>query len=742
MQGIRDAYYPLAYLAPDYTTPNPAFNVAEYVDFTNRVPNINPATIKPNDYDWYGEGTRSGNIANTNLSISGGNDTFTYLISGSYTKQRGIIINDEFERKTVRANIETKALPFWKIGMQTSGSFTKLDGQEPNLATLFNMSPLLVPYDENGNLIVSPANTVVDLNPFITYQVDDKDRNQYFFANFYSDLNIPFIKGLNYRINYGNNYNTSQRYNASKFAANQLGEAYKNNNSRYDYTFDNILTYKRNFGKHDIQATFLYGAIGRQFEETSARATGYPNLTLGYNDLALGTNQFVTSGGNGSQLNYQMARVFYKFADKYLITATVRRDGFSGFSKNFKNAVFPSLGLGWVVSSEDFWKNTVQVVEYFKLRASLGESGNQTGAYSTIPRVGAGAAYVFGDGGTTQFGQSITSLGNDNLKWERTRELNLGMDFAMFNGRLSGNFDYYLKNTTNLLYGIQIPQVSGFGSIQSNIGRLQNWGIETALTGRIVESKDFRYTSTVNFSLNKNKVVSVLGIDGNGDGIEDDLVQSGLFIGRPISQLFDYQRNGIYNLTEPRLPGFPVGTLKVVDYNNDGTIDAKDRQFLGMTDPRFRISMMNNFVYKRFTLTVMLNSIWGGRDSYQGNNLAQYYRDDQSIRRNDFAGIDYWSPSNPGGKYPRNISGTGARQTPPYFEDRSFVRIQDVSLGYNFAGGLLKKINAQSISLYVSGKNLHTFTNWQGWDPETGQGMVQNGRPVFRSFTFGLNVSY
>lgn len=743
LAGVKDAYWDRSYLAPDYTTPNPDFNVAQVVDASNRDASNN---LLSNDYDWWEEGTNRGLIVDNNLSFSGGSERFTYLLSGGMLDQKGTIINDRFRRKTIRANIETKAFSWWKVGLISSGAFVNQDGAEPALSSLQRMSPLLVPFREDGTLIPFPTNTL-ESNPFTTYYVDDKDRNNYYFANIYTEIDFPFLKGLTYRMNFGNNLRTTERGFSSIYASNMTGEASKANENYYDYTFDNILTYSRQLDKHDLTATLLYGASERKFNSTLARATGFPRLNLSYNNLGLGTNQFSTSAGNEESLAYQMARINYKFDDKYLVTATIRRDGFSGFASNNKYAVFPVLALGWVLSKESFLEN-VSAVDFLKLRAGYGEIGNQTGRYTSLARVENSAAYLFGDGGTTAFGQQLGSLGNNDLKWERTKGLNIGADFNLLNNRLSGSLEYYNNNTYDLLFDVAIPGITGFGSIRSNLGRIRNKGFEASLTGNIIRKTDFSWSSTFNFSTNNNEIISLTGVDADGDGKEDDLVSSGLFVGKSIRAIFDYQPDGIYQLGETPLPGFFTGSTKLVDQDASGRISPDDRIFLGRREPAYRLSLMNNFSYKRFALSVFFNAVQGGKDGYLGNDNPSFFREDNTIRWNNFEGTDYWSPSNPDGKYPRNISGTRAQVEPNAWRDRSFIRLQDVSLSYSFTTDLLNKIKAQNVSLYVSGKNLATWTDWEGWDPESvdadgnAVGRIIGGRPVMRAFTLGLNITY
>jgi TonB-linked SusC/RagA family outer membrane protein len=755
---MTENFYERAYLGPDFTTPNPAFNLATVIDNALRTPT---GELRPDNYDWFGEATNNGSVYETSLSVSGGSDRFTYFLSGALVDQKGYIINDKFKRKTLRINLESKLMDWWKVGVQSSGSFVNQDGAEPSFGSIQRMPPLVSPYDANGVLIPFPTLTL-EPSPFTTYDVDDYDRNNYLFANVYTEVDFPFLKGLTYRMNFGNNYRETKNYRASIYAAGQTGQAYKNYQNYYDYTFDNILTYSKTFGIHDIQATLLYGAIERKFSSTNSRAEGFTRLTLGYNNLALGTNRFAESDAWDEALNYQMARINYKLLNKYLLTATVRRDGYSGFAENNKYGTFPSVALGWVISDEKFLSN-VNWINQLKLRASYGLAGNQTSRYTSIARVSttvpggtAPAAYIYGDGGTTAFGQYIASLGNPDLKWERTAELNLGVDFSLLNNRLTGSLEYYKKKTTELLYSINIPNITGFGSIATNVGQINNTGFEAAITGSIIRQKDFTWDMTLNFSTNNNKVVTIRGIDADGDGKEDDLTQSGLFIDRSIGTIWDYQLNGIWQLKDQIMPGFYPGTYRIVDQNGDNTItDPADKVILGRRESAYRFSVVNQFNYKGFSLYVLVNSVQGGNNGYLGLNNPFYFREDNTIRVNGLQGIDYWSPSNPDGKYPRNISGsqpTIAMSATNRWQDRSFVRLQDVTLSYNLKNSLLKKVPLQSLNLFVSGKNLHTWTKWEGWDPETeanddqgrlqAQGLLIGGRPVLKTFTVGLNLVF
>jgi TonB-linked SusC/RagA family outer membrane protein len=735
LEGYRQAFWRDAYLGPDFTKPNPAFDVRTKLDPTQQV-----GYDKGTDYDWFDEATNTGSIVENNLTISGGGDRVTYLLSGGLVNQKGYIINDKFNRKNIRANLEVKATNWWRVGLQASGSFVDQDGAEPGFGQINIFTPLLVPYDSLGNVIPSPTNTVLG-SPMTSYYVDDRDRHQYYTAVIYSDLDIPFVKGLNYRMNFGQNLRNDQHYYASKFDANQNGRAYKENQSNYDYTFDNILNYNKSFGRHTIGVTALYGAIERNFERTLAEGSGFSRLNLSYNGIGGADIKNVTTTANSEALNYQMGKLNYSYDGKYLVQGIVRRDGFSGFAENFKYAVFPSVSLGWVISSEQFMQN-IGWVNFLKLRAGYGVIGNQTSRYSSIATVNTNSAYVFGDNSTTLFGQQVNALGNPNLKWERTKGLDMGIDFTLFNNRLSGNLDYYNNRTNDLLFNVAVPNITGFTQFRTNLGEIHNTGWEVGLTGNIIRSRDFNWETRINVWGNKNEVVHLTGVDADSDGKEDDIVSSNLFIGKSLGTIFNYEAGPIYQLSDTRLPGFQIGSLSVVDNKKDGVIDAGDRVFLGRTEPAYSLSFYNSFSYKGLTLSFMLNSIQSGDNGYLGNNVRLYFRDDNALRNNDLKGVDYWSPSNPTGTQPRIIDGTHSTVEPNVYKKRSFVRLQDASIGYGLPSTILNKIKAQAINIYLSGKNLYTWTDWEGWDPETGQGQITDGRPVLKGVTIGARLTF
>ena len=284
-----------------------------------------------------------------------------------------------------------------------------------------------------------------------------------------------------------------------------------------------------------------------------------------------------------------------------------------------------------------------------------------------------------------------------------------------------------------------IPTITGFGTVSSNIGKIRNKGIEFTLTSRNFVTPDFEWSTTFNISANNNKILSLLGKDANGDGKEDDLISSNLFIGESISAIYDYKINGIWQLHDDIPAGYHPGNYRVVDTDNVEGITSDDRIILGKKDPAYRFGLMNKFRYKDITLSFFINSVQGGKNGYMEKNSDSLTRGNQNNRawnRISEMAADYWSPTNPNATYARYIDAPSIAGT--RYQQRNFIRLQDVTLGYNIPKSWLKPLGIDNVNLYVNGKNLLTITKWKGWDPESGS--TYFGRPVLKSFTFGLNV--
>ena len=493
---------------------------------------------------------------------------------------------------------------------------------------------------------------------------------------------------------------------------------------------------------HNINATLLYGAEKRTYNSTNAEASNFINDALGYNSLQSGdaTLAGVSSSAWEESSLYQMIRLFYGYDNKYLLTGTVRRDGFSGFSENNKIGIFPSAALAWVISSEPF-ANNFDWLENLKFRVSYGANGNRTiSRYQTLATVSGGYNYVTADE-TPVYTQSIASLASNDLKWETTIGINIGLDFSLFDGRIFGAIDYYNNNTKNLLYDVDLPAISRYTTSPDNLGKLHNHGLDLTFSTVNIKRHDFSWTSTFSFSRNRNELKELLGFDNDGDGKEDDLVSEGLFIGEPLSSVYTYKLTGEFWEVGEDLPsGFSLGSYKIEDISEDGEYTPDDREIIGYEDPSYRFSINNEVKYKNWSLKVFINSIQGGKDYYLGiDDLSSWSLSESVFRRNLPKEINFWYPGNPNPTY-HAIPITG--KYGDRWIQRNFVRLQDVSISYNLPPDLLKKMKIQTFKVYLSGKNLATWTKWPGWDPETGDPISIDGRPVMSSFTLGLNVEF
>lgn len=749
LQKVRDVEYKKAYLAPDFTQPDPAWNFSN----SELLPLARQGIDDGTNTDWWDEATNPGFISDHRLNLDGGSETFSYYISGGYTEQNGIVVNDKYSRSSIRINLEAEVTDWLTIGTNTFGAFTDFSGVSPDMTSLARTSPFVNIRDGNGEYVINPLGDN-NVNPFLIAAADDLDRNNNISGNFFAVIKIPKVKGLSYRLNYNNNYRWDNKFLSNRYAAGLNGGIEKRNSSTNDVLLDNIITYDRRFDDHGLKVTLVAGSNEIEFERTVAEGENVPNISLSYNSLEQAIVQRVNSDAWSEAYVYQMGRINYDYKNRYLLTATVRRDGFSGFSKNNKTAIFPSIGLGWVISEESFAK--LPQVDFLKLRASYGRNGNLTGRYSSLARISAGESsrYVFGDGSATSLGFSMESLPNNDLSWELTTGLNVGLDFEILGSRLTGNIEYYRSTTTDLLWNQVLPQVTGFREIRSNLGKIENRGVEFALSGLPVQTEKFSWRLGVNFASNRNRIVELLGLDSDGDGKEDDLIASGLFIGKSIRTIYDFEVDGIWQIADEVPAGFAPGTYRIVDQDGDGTINAQnDRVFLGREEPAYSFGIMNTLQYGQFTFRFFINSIQGGKDGYLGANHPYGVASTTGTAQNQnwYNNWEYWSPTNPDAPYPQpwQVAPVNAVQ----YLSRSFVRLQDISLAYDFTPDFLKKIGIANAKVFVSGKNLLTMTNWRGWDPETGQGIglnrapgqgndVRQGFPVMRSYSVGVDLSF
>ena len=740
---LNDAFWTNSRIPPDYLEHDPNFS------FSPRLKNLGISEGYKNglDNDWWGLLTGNGSINSHNLSARGRSQSTGYFVSLGFTDQQGFVINDDYKRYNIRINLDTKITDWMTVGAETFLTSSDYSGVSPSISDAFHLQPWAPIYDENGDYVLEPS---IGLNPFLQIQQDDSDKRLNLFGKFYTDIKLPFLQGFNYRLNYSQNYRTTNQDRFNPWGANYTGSGYKNAYISHDWILDNIISYKRTFNNdHKIDLTLVYGVEKRETSFTESSAQNFVKTTLGYNKLDAGdpTLNSISTGAEEESSLYTMARLFYSYRNRYMITGTVRRDGFSGFGSDNKVGTFPSVGLAWALSDEPFFSNKLSFFDNLKFRASYGTTGRRgVGRYETLAKMTVAPSRVFGDGGSATIGQWISTMANNELGWESTTGTNLGLDFSILNSRVYGDIEYYNNNTKNILYNIQIPDMTGFSTVPTNIGKVHNSGIEFSMTGVLVRKTNLNWEATLNFARNRNQIKSILGVDNDGDGREDDIVSNQLFIGEPQNVVYDYKIIGMWQLADEengQIPnGFLPGTYKIEDINGDQSYTPDDRQILGYRDPSYRFSISTKVSYKNFGLYVFINSIQGGKNYYFADGSpytdGSQYKIDQ-LSYSNVPGWDYWMPENPDAKYRR--LDTPSQFHPSPYDQRNFVRLQDIALSYNFDKELLDKFGVGNLKLYVSGKNLLTWAKWEGWDPETGVGVVA-GLPVMASYTFGLNLEF
>lgn len=704
-----------------------------------------------NEIDWLDEVTRHAPVQNYSVNVAGKTDKTNYFLSGTYTDQTGVTIEDDFKRYTLRANFENKITDWFSMGLNTSYSFSDMSGRSTgyfvnrgrtNLLAARSASPWGNMYDELGNYPLRLANESAQQHPLRNKLVDDEDKSKNVFIAANAKIDIPFVKGLKYEFSYANTidnrkHNTFFPPTVDEGSGNN-GRAFREYGEDKTWMINNIISYDRTFADiHTINATLLYTAEEREGETSTMRSEGFDNYNLGYNAMQMGSVQSLESGAWEESSTGFMARVNYSYKNRYLLTGTFRRDGYSGFGANEKYANFPSVSAGWTISEENFMGN-VNWLDQLKLRVSYGVNGNQgIGRYSSLSRLQS-KAYVYGP--STSIGLYAATIGNSDLKWEKTGSLNVGLNFAILGQRIMGEVDMYKSKTEDVLVERSLPSAMGYKRIWENIGGLKNKGLELAIDSRNIVKPNFKWSTKFLFSINRNEISKLYG------DIHEDL-ENGWFVGESINAIYDYQVQGVWqesDLFSGNIHnGYYPGQYKLQDLNGDNDINQNDdRSVIGYEDPNYRFGISNNLSYKNLSLSFFINSIQGGNGYYMANSYSSVVSGgtDGAYRQNQSAVRPYWTPDNPVNNAP-GFYYAPKRQHGVY-EDKSFVRLQDVTVQYTFSKSILNKIGFSNLQVYLSGKNLYTWTDWSGWDPETVNPDPNNSSPMMRSFISGVKLSF
>jgi TonB-linked SusC/RagA family outer membrane protein len=699
------------------------------------------AGISHNPWDM---ASQQGKIGSYDVSISGKSKFTNYYLSASLSDEHGLIYDDNQKRTSVRANIENQVTSWLSVGFNVTFIHRDLSGVSADLSNAYTNSPYGTWFYPDGEptQYVVPEDQAYGNSIRTSILTTNEEIYDNLFSNFFARVEIPFIKGLAYRVNYSPNYRWSHNYNyfrQDKHLTNNTTSASKFDQKNIDWVVENILTYKKKLGEnHAVDVTLLYGRNHSGFESTTASASQLSSDALGYNNLGLGAILTNSSTAEQSEGVSSMLRINYQFMEKYLLTLTARRDGSSVFAANNKYATFPSASLAWIVSDESFLKK-VDVVDMLKLRVSYGSVGNQAiSPYQSLDLSNT-TQYVFSDGGPTSVGVLPATMANNNLKWETTYTANAGLDFSLFKGRLGGTIEVYNSNTSDLLVKRTIPTLNGYNSIFTNIGATNNKGIEISLNSVNIKKNKFEWSTNIAFSHNINKIVHLYGSDINGDGKEDNDLSNNWFIGQPITSYYDYVFDGIYQEGDVIPTGSKPGFVRLKDLDGDKKITANDRTIIGSGgQPKYRFGITNTFRYGGVSLSVFLNGMQGWISSFPLLNTA--VSPNAPGRGLNQLDAGYWTSENKSATRPSLVYNNPLNHN--WYMSRNFLRVQDVSLSYELPRALMQKAKIQNIRVFVSGKNLYTFTKWLGSDPESGGTSSADFYPMARSVTAGLNVGF
>lgn len=699
--------------------------------------------------NWLDLVTRTAQTNNVSLSFSKGDDKGSYYISGSYLNQEGAILTNRFKKYTGKVNLDQQLNTWLKIGANTFFTYSRNNripgsnrGSTPWTRSL-GQRPFDRPYKPDGSYYVGGTDDLIYHNPLqILNERDSYLDNYRLIGNVYTT--IRFLRNLTFKSSFGTDLiyiHDYQHYTKTHPYGAGVGRVQDGRRFITNLLWENTLTYRNKFDKLDV--TLL---AGHSFQKESnsfsgVEGRGFPSPTFDVISVAAvifdGSSQL-----SGNALESYFGRANFSWADKYLLALSMRADGSSKFSPDHRWGYFPSASAGWIMSNEDFWNwNRID----FKWRLSYGATGNQSGisqyAYQTLM----GGGYNYNENS----GIAITSFGNDQLTWESANQFDIGFDLGLKNGKVRFEGDYFIKNTTNLLYSKPIYATSGFTSIISNIGSMRNTGFEFSINGNFTFGT-VSWNSRFNISFIQNELTSLLGDDNL-------LIGSNrvLRVGDPVGSFYVYKQLGIYQ-TDKEIPdgfydqGVRAGDVKYEDVNNDGLINVDDRQIVGNSNPDFYGGWNNAFSWKGFDLNIFLTYM-------EGNDVYADWRRRAARLGNGFEGMlksvvdNRWTGPGTSNKVPRAIYGqswNGYNST-RWLEDGSFIRLRSLSLGYSLPKRLISKINIDRLRVYVQGDNLFLLTNYSGIDPEVSDNLdpryfgVDNFiLPQLRTLNVGINVTF
>lgn len=689
--------------------------------------------------DWQDELYRTAPIQNYQLSFAGGNKDTRYYLGFNHFDQKGIMHNTGFRRELIRMNLDRNVSAKIKIGFSSQISYAAqaIDATKTGIGYgaaggALNMSPIVPLRGTDGKYSFQnePIPYVgVYGNPVAGVR-ESKDNIGAARGLFNAFGEYEIIAGLKFKSSFGVDYTagTEKRYIPSTIFIGQAngGSAFSSNTTGYSWLNENTLSYTKTINdnhRFDALAGFSLQEFSTSGFDASAQnfftdALGYDNLSLGGNILAPGSNTVKNN------LASFFGRANYYLSDKYIFTFTMRADGSSRFGTTSKWGYFPSGAVAWRLSSEDFIKEIKQISN-LKLRASYGKTGNQEiPSYASLPQYVTNG-YSLGTTPGRVVGVASNNIPNPNLAWESTQSFDFGLDLGLFKDRISFVADYYRKTTSDLLLNVAIPQSSGFSTILLNAGKVQNHGLELSLNTKNIENTDFSWSTTINYSTNKNKVVDMNGTNDVLVGstgayiVTNGLAPSILRIGEPIGSFYGYHSDGIWQTQEQidaaGRTGVVPGDAIIRDLDGNKVINGDDRDIIGQAAPKFIYSVNNTFSYKSFDLSVFIQGVQGNKIL----NLTRYAHNGGTTTNQYAEMTGAWTGPGTTNTLPRAFSTTekGTGVVSRYLEDGSYLRLQTVSLGYNVPVSNTAKV-FKNATVYVTAQNLLTITGYSGYNPE------------------------
>ena len=734
---------------------------------------LNPVSLPNNN--WQDIVYQRAPMQNYALTVSGGGDVGTFLLSGSYLNQDGVMQYTGFERYNLRANTHFNIGEKIKVGANVAASFNRMDdpetdGKESNAHYALAMPPV-VDIDQNTEATgYSPAQTYVNPLARLREMTARAKASELQINSFAEYLPIERMT-LRTQIGYISAHAAYNEFTPANVNRGAQATGYASNTDNYSFSIQNTATYRPDLGEdHTLELLLGQSYENIRQEILAAAGDGYPNDLLPTLNNANNPTLASTTIGESAVTSF-FGRAQYQFLDKYLLSVSARYDGSSRFGANNKWGLFPALSAGWKINGEPFLQD-VEWLSLLKIRASVGKAGNdRIGNYEHISLLG---SQDYNLNGKLVNGLVPSNIANPNLSWETTVSRDIGLDFWLLDNRIRLTADAYFNKTTDLLLNVPVTRVSGFSTIRRNVGEVENKGFELELTTQNIKTENFTWETSLNFSKNNNKVLAL------APGIDQLIMLSTLndfnayatIVGQPVGSFYMYKTNGVLlpgdfdadgNALVPIVNGQLEGNLKIVDLNNDGQINEQDHTIVGNAQPHFLWGLSSRSTYKGFDFSFDIQGQQGGDLFYLGRRGFNNGLGEGTNQYRDW--LHAYKPAVYAGNIPDGIDMSWDGNTPsvvgvnpPYNDtwiyDATFVRIRNITLGYNFAQTFLKRWKVRAIRLFIMADNLHTFTNYPGANPEannaggsdagenTRPGTDYGGYPLSKRFTFGINASF